>query len=847
MQTSLKRILVNLFTVSFGVTTLFITPLLGSRLIQSENSLSFGKYVLDENEVATIESTASTFLRWKLDVGSNINYVIRGKIRQRSNGEASDLELSTVVLRANSNPSPPSEIQFELKSRWEEVELSGTTSNINLVHFVLYSNDSKEDIELKDFVLVLDGQDPVPMMWDNPHKVNTRSIVRLQSPKNLTSSKIDDNLVWSIKPRWRLSIPITPKGGWESYAGKLVEIKMRLKSDTNITMRFAGRHAPVVSCYDTTGGQDKSVEHIQWRLGPEWKELEFLVHLPELPDVNNSLLSLRGFASGKVQWDGVIQQEEIPLQSSVVVTVQPSKRSVQVLGERDSELYKKSNIDYFTVESNLLSKHHNRPINISGYVVRPQNMTSQTAVSYEIHAWIPNKKNSNNYAQRKALEVWEEQSWDINYFHEDYPPPDIVSVFLIASDERGHHAFADSEFNGPWGTALVEEFIPTFEQTLLGGVRDLNRRFVTGHSSGGWSSLWLLTEYPNTFGACWSTSPDPIGFTAFHRTNIYEEENIFTNNKGEDRIFSWDSEGDCHFESLSFREGVHDPDQEQEGFVDKFFNEQMRGYEAVFSPVDKSGEPLKLFNRETGEIDKEVASAWLKYDILYRWWNDRELWKTLQNRIHLWCGDKDEFGLHLPILYSDLETDPSVDVRIIEGGCHNLSSTLKPVGRDLEQSIREEMTQHALFKGARAKIQLGFSTLYGKIRVYSEGQHPLYGFCDIELGGRRLSPGEFVALPICNITNILGPNRLDLHLDFNRGSKNEYIGLFRLWVAQLERSGWELVGWGNNGNFNENFYLAKQDVDWYTSEMQAYTNIYMLFECDAFAILERPESTNNGN
>ena len=126
MQTSLKRILVNLFTVSFGVTTLFITPLLGSRLIQSENSLSFGKYVLDENEVATIESTASTFLRWKLDVGSNINYVIRGKIRQRSNGEASDLELSTVVLRANSNPSPPSEIQFELKSRWEEVELSGT-------------------------------------------------------------------------------------------------------------------------------------------------------------------------------------------------------------------------------------------------------------------------------------------------------------------------------------------------------------------------------------------------------------------------------------------------------------------------------------------------------------------------------------------------------------------------------------------------------------------------------------------------------------------------------------------------------------------------------------------------
>ena len=707
MQISFNRILVNVFTASVTVTTLFITPLLGCHFTQSENSLSFGKYVVDENGVATIESTLkSIYLQWKLDVGSNINYVIRGKIRQRSNREGSELELSTVVLRAHTIPSPPSEIQFGLKSRWEEVELSGTTSNSSLVNFSLYSIDSKESIELKDFVLVLDGQDPVPMMWDNPHEANTPSIVRLQpTQKNFTSSNKGNDLVWILKPLWNLLVPITPKGGWESYAGKLVQIKMTLKSDKNITMRFVGKHPPVVSFYDK-GAQRPCSEHIQWGLGPEWKELEFLVHLPDLPDVNNTPLELRGFASGKVQLDGVIQQEVMPLQGPVAVTVQPSKRSVLVLGDRESEPYKKSNIDYFTVESNLLSKHHNRPINISGYVVRPQNMTSQTAVSYEIHGWKPDKKSSKDYAKGEALEVWTEQSWDIEYHPEDYPPPDIVSVFLIASDERGHHAFADSEFNGPWGTALVEEFIPTFEQTLLGGVRDLNRRFVTGHSSGGWSSLWLLTEYPNTFGACWSTSPDPIGFTAFHRTNIYEEENIFTNSKGEDRLFSWDSGGDCYWQSLSFREGAHDPDQEQEGVVDKFFNEQMRGYEAVFSPVDKSGEPLKLFDRETGEIHKEVALAWLEYDILHRWSNDSELWKTLQNRIHLWCGDKDEYGLHLPILNSGLETDASVDVRIIEGACHNLRSTLKPVGRDLEQSIREEMTQHALFEGEGAKIQL---------------------------------------------------------------------------------------------------------------------------------------------
>src|SRR3977135_3501493 len=40
-------------------------------------------------------------------------------------------------------------------------------------------------------------------------------------------------------------------------------------------------------------------------------------------------------------------------------------------------------------------------------------------------------------------------------------------------------------------------------------------RLLTGHSSGGWSTLWLQVTYPDVFCGTWSTSPDPVDFHNF--------------------------------------------------------------------------------------------------------------------------------------------------------------------------------------------------------------------------------------------------------------------------------------------------------------------------------------------
>src|SRR5262245_52864003 len=66
----------------------------------------------------------------------------------------------------------------------------------------------------------------------------------------------------------------------------------------------------------------------------------------------------------------------------------------------------------------------------------------------------------------------------------------FVHVFLDGSFPTGHHEFADSVNNGPWGRVLTQEFIPYLEQRFRLTPR-ASARFLTGHSSGGWSTLWL--------------------------------------------------------------------------------------------------------------------------------------------------------------------------------------------------------------------------------------------------------------------------------------------------------------------------------------------------------------------
>jgi hypothetical protein len=243
--------------------------------------------------------------------------------------------------------------------------------------------------------------------------------------------------------------------------------------------------------------------------------------------------------------------------------------------------------------------------------------------------------------------------------------PPMIWVFLDESSPTGTHEFADSVNNGPWGQALTTELIPYLEAHYkMDG--DANGRFLNGHSSGGWATLWMQTRYPKVFGGTWSTSPDPSDFHDFTGPDLYAPNaNVYHKPDGT----PWPLVRDQGkvlgtFEQFSKMEQVIGP-----------YGGQMASFEWVFSPRGPDGRPEQLFNRDTGDVDPTVVAYWRDhYDIAHRLQeNWPELKPDLDGKIHLYVGTADTFYLdgaahRLKAVLDGLHAHS--DIRFIPGRTH---------------------------------------------------------------------------------------------------------------------------------------------------------------------------------
>ena len=71
-------------------------------------------------------------------------------------------------------------------------------------------------------------------------------------------------------------------------------------------------------------------------------------------------------------------------------------------------------------------------------------------------------------------------------------------------------------------------------------------------------------------------------------------------------------------------------------------------WQAVYSPASENGYPKPIWDKRSGEIDKEVAEYWKEnYDLRYIMERDWEkLGPDLQGKIFLYCGDMDNYYLN---------------------------------------------------------------------------------------------------------------------------------------------------------------------------------------------------------
>lgn len=291
--------------------------------------------------------------------------------------------------------------------------------------------------------------------------------------------------------------------------------------------------------------------------------------------------------------------------------------------------------------SQLLSKHFGHEVIDRVAVILPESYFSQPdrhyPVHYEVTGFGGNLKSvakQDPHPRRGNQDQFE-----------------LIKVIMTGECKNGHHVYANSSANGPRGDAFIHEMIPHIDSHFR-TLADADARFIGGHSSGGWSSLWLMINYPDQFGAVFSTSPDPVDFRDFQGTDLYAQPppSLYRDSVGKRRplarrgqeIVLWYDDF-CKMDHVLGRGG------------------QMHSFDAAFSPLDDNGRPRRCWDVTTGVVDPEVVAHWLQYDISQQ---IQQRWEQLQDqlpgKIHLVMGELDTFYL--------------------QGAAHRLDQRLKLLG-----------------------------------------------------------------------------------------------------------------------------------------------------------------------
>lgn len=205
--------------------------------------------------------------------------------------------------------------------------------------------------------------------------------------------------------------------------------------------------------------------------------------------------------------------------------------------------------------------------------------------------------------------------------------------------------------NGPYGDALLTELIPYLEKNFR-LIAEPQARVLTGGSTGGWESLALQILHPKFFNGTWSLYPDPVDFRRYQMSNVYEDDNAFEVPVGDwaklIRPLSRNADGQV---TLTMREMC----QLEEVLGSKIRSgQQIAAWDAAYGPVGKDGYPRPIWDRLTGKIDREVALYMrdngydLRYNLEQNW---AKIGPDLAGKIHVYCGDMDNYYLNLAVYH----------------------------------------------------------------------------------------------------------------------------------------------------------------------------------------------------
>jgi hypothetical protein len=239
--------------------------------------------------------------------------------------------------------------------------------------------------------------------------------------------------------------------------------------------------------------------------------------------------------------------------------------------------------------------------------------------------------------QQEAYKFY--QTW----IGEDFPRFIVVEIQHPTPYYDDSYA-VNSASQGPYGDAITYELIPHIERNFR-GIGEGWARFTYGGSTGGWEALAVQVFYPDEYNGAFVACPDPIDFRAFLTVNIYEDDNAYWYESQFQKLprpGHRDYLGNIHASQYDYNrlEAVLG-DRGRSG-------QQYDIWEATYSPMGEDGYPARLWNKESGEIDHEVARFWKEnYDLRHIMQRD---WATLgpklEGKLFIYVGDMDNYYLN---------------------------------------------------------------------------------------------------------------------------------------------------------------------------------------------------------
>ncbi|RLB37629.1 MAG: hypothetical protein DRH30_12870 [Deltaproteobacteria bacterium] len=336
-------------------------------------------------------------------------------------------------------------------------------------------------------------------------------------------------------------------------------------------------------------------------------------------------------------------------------------------------------VRHIRIQSKLLSDFWGRPMYLGAHVLLPHGFEEHPHARYPLmisHGHFPHDLGGFRtsppdpdieceYSPRFQVDCYNRIQQEEAYaFFKQWISPGFPR-FLVIEIQHANPFYDDSyavnSANlGPYGDAITHELIPYIEREFR-GLGEGWARFLYGGSTGGWEALAVQVFYPDDYNGAFAACPDPIDFRAYLLTNIYEDSTAYFE-VGPFRRIDRPSRRDWLGRVSVTMQGENR--WELVLGAKNRSGQQFDIWEAVYSPVGDDGYPRRLWDKETGIIDPEVAAHWRdNYDlrfILERDWT--RLGSKLEGKIHIFAGDMDNYYLNNAVYlmeeFLESTTDP---------------------------------------------------------------------------------------------------------------------------------------------------------------------------------------------